>query len=131
MEVLSKLLWLTSNASDSYHREVPANTLFCCSNHPKAAEKLIRNQFYRLVLEKYEADTERRLESSDSKEPILAFTSAIGWVYCKVTNGQGRTELLNISKELIWSVCGETISEPSSEIVRYENLDSSKICREH
>ena len=78
MEVLSKLLWLTSNASDSYHREVPANTLFCCSNHPKAAEKLIKNQFYRLVLEKYEAESEKRLKSSDNEKPIMAFTSAIG-----------------------------------------------------
>ena len=78
MEVLSKLLWLTSNASESYYSEVSANALFCCSNHPKAAEKLIKNQFYRWVLEKYEADTEKRFKSSDNEEPIMTFTSAIG-----------------------------------------------------
>ena len=77
MEVLSKLLWLTSNASESFYSEVSANGLFCWSSHPKAAEKLIKNQFYRLVLEKYEADTEKRLKSPDNEEPIMPFTLAI------------------------------------------------------
>ena len=51
-EVLSKLFWLTSNASSVFHHEVAACTLFCCSNHPEAAVKIIRNQTYRVVLEK-------------------------------------------------------------------------------
>ena len=50
--VLLKFFWLTSNGLDHYQKEVAANTLFCCSNHPKAAAKIIENQFYRLVLEK-------------------------------------------------------------------------------
>ena len=52
--------------------------LFCCSSHPKAAEKLIENQFYRLVLEKYEAETEKGLKSSNKEQRIMPFTPAVG-----------------------------------------------------
>jgi hypothetical protein len=51
-EALSKLIWLTFNASDNFHKEVAANTLFCCSNHPKTARKIIENQCHHFVLEK-------------------------------------------------------------------------------
>ena len=78
MDVLSKLFWLTSNASDPYYGEVTTKILYCCSTHPRAAEKLIENQFYRSVLEKYEAETEKGLKSSDKEQRIMPFTPATG-----------------------------------------------------
>ncbi|CAB3998561.1 uncharacterized protein LOC113664598 [Paramuricea clavata] len=51
-EALSKIVWLTFNSSDNYHKETAACILFWCTNHPKAARKIIENQCYRLVLEK-------------------------------------------------------------------------------
>ncbi|CAB3984387.1 Hypothetical predicted protein [Paramuricea clavata] len=51
-EAFSKVVWLTFNASDNFHKEVAANTLFCCSNQPKVAGKIIENQCHHFVLKK-------------------------------------------------------------------------------
>jgi hypothetical protein len=71
-EVLSKLLWLTSNGSGTFQKEVAAKTLFCCSNHPKAARKIIENQCYRLVLEKAQV-----LELAREDPSALPFTAGV------------------------------------------------------
>lgn len=71
-EVLWKLFWLTSNASDVYYGEVAACTLFCCSNHPEVAVKIIRNQAYHVVLEKAQ-----ELEVALEDYSTLSFTSVV------------------------------------------------------
>ena len=55
-----------------YRGEVAACTLFCCSNHPEAAVKIIRNQTYRVVLEKAQ-----ELEVAVEDYSALPFTSMV------------------------------------------------------
>ena len=71
-EVLSKLIWLTCNASVDYQKQVAANTLFCCSNHPKAAAKIIVNHIHRSVLEKAQG-----LELARDNRSALPFTPPV------------------------------------------------------
>jgi hypothetical protein len=71
-EVLTKLLWLTFNAPDDFEKEVAANALFSCSNHPKAARKIIENQRHRLVLEKAQ-----ELELVREDRSALPFTPGV------------------------------------------------------
>jgi hypothetical protein len=71
-EAFSKLIWLTFNASKDCYKDVAANTLFCCSNHPKAARKIIENQCYRLVLEKAQ-----ELELACKDLSALPFAAAV------------------------------------------------------
>ena len=55
-----------------YRGEVAACTLFCCSNHPEAAVKIIRNQTYCVVLEKAQ-----ELEVAVEDYSALPFTSMV------------------------------------------------------
>ena len=50
IEAVTKLVWLSSNSTSSFRKEVAAKTLFCCSIHPKAALKLLENKVYQLVI---------------------------------------------------------------------------------
>lgn len=50
-EILSKFMWLTSNASEDYDKIVAANALFSCSVHPKAAVHMIENKCYHTMIE--------------------------------------------------------------------------------
>ena len=52
IEAVTKVAWLSSNSTSLYGKEVAANALFCCSNHPKAALKLLENKVYQLVITK-------------------------------------------------------------------------------
>ena len=76
-DVLSKLIWLTCNASVDYQKQVAANTLFCCSNHPKAAAKIIVNHIHRLVLEKAQG-----LELARDNRSALPFTPPVAYFLC-------------------------------------------------
>ncbi|CAB4018738.1 uncharacterized protein LOC113664598 [Paramuricea clavata] len=73
-EVLTKLFWLTCNAPDDFQKEVAANVLFCCSNHPKAARKIIENQRHCLVLEKAQ-----ELELAREDRSALSFTPGVAY----------------------------------------------------
>lgn len=64
VEALTKLISLSSHSTAVYHNEVAANTVFCCSNHPKAAMQMILNQTYLLVIQ-----TLKPLPSVSEEEP--------------------------------------------------------------
>ncbi|XP_028395296.1 uncharacterized protein LOC114519373 [Dendronephthya gigantea] len=73
-EILSKFLWLTSNASDDYEKIVAANALFSCSVHPKAAVNMIENNCHHSMLEEAQlAMAVFQSEDDPSYSPMVVY----------------------------------------------------------
>ncbi|XP_028395295.1 uncharacterized protein LOC114519372 [Dendronephthya gigantea] len=73
-EVLSKLFQITMKGSNAYQKEVAANTLFCCSSHPRAAEKIIENKCYEMVL--------KTVEATEDRNALANLSSAVAYFLC-------------------------------------------------
>ena len=51
-EAITKLMWLSSNSTSLFYKEVAANGVFCFSIHPKAALKMLENKVHQSVITK-------------------------------------------------------------------------------